>query len=99
MTPKQFQQVEREQNTIIASAHRAIATTRASVDPKPPMDELRQAKAGDIREGVIVWHANGDDGWFWNIVVEPRHYGDAFKAYVADDGSRYGLDGAWIYKE
>lgn len=98
MTPHQFQQLEREQNAVIASAHRSISTARDSVDPKPPVDQLRQAKADDMREGAIVWHDNGDEGWFWNIVVEPRHYGDAFKAYVADDGCRYGVDGAWVYK-
>jgi hypothetical protein len=99
MTPHQFQRVEREQNAIIAAAHRTVYEARELVDPVPPRKQLRHALAEDIREGVIVWHDNGDDGWFWNIVCEPRHHGDAFKAYVADDGCRYGLDGAWVYKD
>lgn len=99
MTPQQFIQIQRHQNSIISAAHNTVEIARESVDKSPPKDELRRAKADDIREGAVVWHENGDDGWFWNVVVEPRHYGDPFKAYVADDGSRYGLDGAWVYKQ
>jgi hypothetical protein len=99
MTPKQFQQIEREQSAIIAAAHRSVGVARESVDKLPPIAQLRKAEARDITEGAIIWHDNGDDGWFWNIVSEPRHHGDAYKAYVADDGCRYGLNGAWVYKE
>lgn len=97
MTPHQFHKIEREQNAIISAAHRTIANARDAVDPKPPKSQLRRAEASDIREGLIVWHDNGDEGWFWHTVCELRHHGDDFKAYVADDGCRYGLNGAWVY--
>lgn len=97
MTPHDYLKIETEQNAVIAAAHRTITAAREAVDPKPPVAELRRAQAADIRPGLIVWHDNGDEGWFWHVVSEPRHFGDDFKAYVADDGSRYGLRGAWVY--
>ncbi len=64
--------------------------------PRPK--RLREAKASDIREGAIIWYKHGgdNDAGFWMMVAEPLHYGDPFKAYVAHDGCRYGLDDAWV---
>lgn len=97
MTPEEYLNIEDEQQAIIEAAQKVISAARAKADKaKPPKDELRRALARDIRPGLIVWHDDGDDGWFWHVVDEPQHYGDDFKAYVADDGCRYGLRGAWV---
>jgi hypothetical protein len=97
MTPEEYITIEAEQGRIIDAAEQIIAKARHDADKaKPPKKNLRKAHADDIKPGKIVWHDNGDEGWFWNIVCEPCHYGDDFKAYVADDGSRYGLLGAWV---
>ena len=98
MTPKEYVKFEREQRRIIEAAEKAIRKARQAADQTPPpLDDLRKARAEDIKPGLVVWHENGDEGWFWNIVDEPLHYGDAYKAYCADDGCRYGLCGAWVY--
>lgn len=62
-------------------------------------DNLRPATAADITIGRIIYYNHGDFGPFWKEVFEVRHPDDAFKAYVADDGSRYGLYDAWVRKE
>ena len=72
----------------------AAAYRQAKECPLPVT--LRPANADDIVAGAVIWYPQGDEGHFWKIVSEPRFYGDAFKAYVADDGSRYGLDGAYV---
>jgi len=57
---------------------------------------LRPAVADDIKRGALIWYKHGDDGPFWQIVDEVRNPNSAFKAYVAEDGSRYGLDDAFV---
>lgn len=101
MTPKQYIAIAEEQQAIIDKAEQIIEVAREAADKaKPPKSDLRRAQANDLTQpGTVVWHDNGDEGWFWNVVEEPLHYGDAFKAYCADDGCRYGLDGAWVYKK
>jgi len=100
MTPREYLKIKAEQRAIIDAAERVVDAAREKVSKaKPPRAQLRRANAADIKPGLIVWHDNGDYGWFWHVVDEPAHYGDAFKAYVADDGCRYGLEGAWVYKE
>lgn len=97
MTPEEYLRIEAKQRAIIKAAVAEIDKAREAADKaKPPKDKLRKARAEDIRPGLLVWHDNGDYGWFWHVVREPLHYGDAFKAYCADDGCRYGLDGAWV---
>jgi hypothetical protein len=99
MTPEEYLKIETEQRQVIHAAEEIIASARKQADrAKPPKEQLRRATASDIKPGLIVWHEGGDDGWFWHVVDEPRHYGDDFKAYVADDGCRYGLRGAWVMK-
>ena len=100
MTPKDYLKIEIEQRAIIAAAQKKINAAREEAEKeKPPHDELRPARPEDIASGLIVWHERAEEygGWYWHIVEEPKHYGDAFKAYCADDGCRYGLDGAFVY--
>jgi hypothetical protein len=98
MTPEEYLKIEAALRAVIDTAETQLAEAREKADnaKHPPLDQLRRAQADDIRRGLIVWHDNGDSGWFWHVVSEPRHYGDDFKAYFADDGCRYGLRGAWV---
>lgn len=98
MTPKQYLELERVQQLVIAHAESLINEARKQADKCPPPKKRRPAVARDIVEGAIIWHERkkADGGDYWNIVAEPMHYGDAFKAYCADDGCRYGLQGAYV---
>ncbi len=57
---------------------------------------LREAVASDIVDGQIIYYKDGDNGPFFQIVQEIMNPNDPFKAYVATDGCRYGLDGAYV---
>jgi len=57
---------------------------------------LRPATSLDIKEGEIIWYKHFDTGHGWMMVSEVHHPDDAFKAYTAHDGCRYGLDDAWV---
>lgn len=102
MTPEEYLTIETEQRAIIDAAHAKIDKARTLADKaKPPAKHmLRRARADDIRERLIVWHEREAKygGWYWHVVQQPEHYGDEFKAYTADDGCRYGLNGAWVMK-
>lgn len=98
MTPSEYIKIEKEQNKIIAAAEKVILNARQQADKCPPPKKSRPAIASDIKEGAIIWHTREKKygGDYWHIVSSPEHYGDAFKAYTADDGCRYGLDGAYV---
>lgn len=97
MTPAKYLQLEKFHREIIEASELEIGKARKLAEKcKFPKKSVRPAVASDIVEGAVIWHKNGDDGPFWNIVSEPLHYGDPFKAYEADDGCRYGLDGAYV---
>jgi hypothetical protein len=73
----------------------------------PNPDELRPATARDIVVGAIIYYPL-ELYWigakqhtrpaYWSRVDQVRHPDDDFKAYVADDGCRYGLSGAFVRK-
>jgi len=69
---------------------------RKAAKQKMPTN-IRPATARDCaRVGNVIWHPDFDkDAPRWNIVDEPLHYGDDFKAYVSD-GCRYGLHNAFV---
>lgn len=98
MTPTEYLEIEKEQGEIIKEAERRILEARKQADTCPPPEIRRPAKAEDIVRGAVIWHTRAEEhgGDFWNVVDGPLHYGDAFKAYCADDGCRYGLDGAYV---
>ncbi len=63
---------------------------------------LRPATAEDIKVGARIWY-DGSDGldspsepYYCRVVEEVLHPNDPWKAYCADDGCRYGLDGAMV---
>lgn len=96
MTPQEYLKIERRQHRIIAAAQQRIEDARRKANLCPIPKNLRPAEADDITPSAIIWHEGEAGGHFWNIVDEPLHRGDPFKAYVADDGCRYGLHGAYV---
>lgn len=62
--------------------------------------ELVKAEAKDIVVGNIIWYPrwveDDEDCRLWNIVEDVLYPDDDWKAYCAQDGSRYGLDGAFV---
>jgi len=66
--------------------------------------DLRPATAADIVEGAIIWYPRweedeDDDVRSWRRVEEVYYPSDQWKAYCADCGCRYGLDGAFVEVE
>ncbi len=55
---------------------------------------IRYANNRDIIKGAILWYA--DDSVYWLMVDEVLRPSDPYKAYIAHDGCRYGLDGAFV---
>lgn len=96
MSPYQYLAIEERERAIISGAEERIRMARDEANYHPFPIKMRPAEAEDIRPGIVIWHRCGDLVPYWNVVSEPLHYGDAFKAYVADDGCRYGLEGAYI---
>jgi hypothetical protein len=97
MTPEEYVRVLEKQYEIIGTARDTIyLTSEFAHDNFVWPEDVRPAASDDIVVGQIVYHIDGDDGPFWNIVEEVLRPNDSFKAYCADDGCRYGLDGAWV---
>lgn len=94
-TNKSIQKWLEAQAAVIAAAEYAdkcLAQAERAAVPK----KLRPATAADLTKvGQVVWYPHWDE-CKWAMVEEPRDYGDAWKAYTAHDGCRYGLKGAYI---
>lgn len=101
MTPEEYAEVVKEQNVIIKKAYSIINKARCKADKAKMPKNIRAATAKDMVEGNIIWHKREVKygGPFWNIVDAVLSPNDLFKAYCADDGCRYGLDGAFVKKE
>ena len=68
-----------------------------AVDMAVIPNKLRKAKPEDIVEGNIIWYMTGDYGEpHWHVVENVLYPHDNWKAYEAEDGCRYGLDGAVV---
>ena len=61
----------------------------------PFPEHLRPATALDVQPGNILYYLVGE-GSYWQIVDEVLRPSDAYKAYVAEDGCRYGLEDAFV---
>ncbi len=59
---------------------------------------LEPAGPTDIVEGKILYYPDEDEP-FWKIVDEVLKPHSDWKAYCAQDGCRYGLDGAYVEVE
>lgn len=66
-----------------------------------PTGALRVATPADIVVGALLWYEREEDGdegnpHYWCIVEDVLRPSDAWKAFTAHDGCRYGLDGAMV---
>lgn len=97
MTPEQWKSKHDE----MVGRHRResseVSKSRESVE-YPATDALRPATARDVQEGAVFYYPTCDPPW-WCIIDEVRYPDDDFKAFVADDGCRHGLNGAFVRKE
>ena len=70
--------------------------SRAAKIPK----NLRPATPEDIVLDNTIWYPSTFDDPFeedcWKLVEEVYNPADDYKAYLAQDGCRYGLDGAFV---
>lgn len=57
---------------------------------------LRPAEAEDVQVGAVIWYEVRADRYVPVLVEEVINPNDPYKAYTADDGCRYGLDGAMV---
>lgn len=98
MTPAEYLAIEKTERAIIEAAEKRIEKARKAANRCKPPKNRRPAWARDIKVGAVIWHERGKrfGGDYWHVVDEVRHPEDSFKAYVADDGCRYGLDGAYV---
>ena len=98
VTPTEYIIIEQNQKAIIKAAQKVIGRAREEADKCLPPINRRPATQADIVVGAVIWHEREDEygGDYWHIVDELQYPGDAWKAYVADDGCRYGLDGAYV---
>ncbi len=62
----------------------------------PDVADLRRATAKDVVVGNVFYYHPSTKHAFWQIIRDVRWPDDDFKAYVAEDGCRYGLDDAWV---
>lgn len=99
MTPTEYIEMRKPIRNAIMQLKQAEVAMWQAANAAPLPANLRPAEADDIQRGAIIWYKHGDTGHFWQIVAAPLHYGDAFKAYEAEDTSRYGLHDAWIEVE
>lgn len=58
--------------------------------------QFRKARGEDLKSGVEILYLDGDYGPFIVTVEELLYSNDMFKAFIATDGCRYGLDGAYV---
>lgn len=79
----------------IAVLQREIDRTRELVTLPHP-SRLRVARPEDVRMGAVFWYRITEAEPYWKVVTEVLWPNDDFKAYVADDGCRYGLLNAWV---
>jgi hypothetical protein len=62
------------------------------------LDIFRRATPKDIFEGNVVYLIGDGSNLHKQVIEEVMNPKDDFKAYVAEDGCRYGLHDLWILK-
>lgn len=97
MTPKAYLRLKKRQERIIQLAEREIEQAMGQV-VIPPVHRLRNAEPADIVKGRIIFYLRDSEPDYWQVVSEVRNPDDDFKAYMAEDGCRYGLANAYVEK-
>lgn len=96
MTPEQYVILRDKTNSQIAILNDNLkAVFDIATREERPLD-LRRAEAKDITPGKVIWYPRHVGGGCWHIVDDVMDQGDAFKAFTAEDGCRYGLVGAYV---
>lgn len=95
MKPQEFLKIQKEQQQIIEKSRAIISKARDEANKCELPANLRQATPRDIVVGAVLWYPRFS-GTKWLIIDEVLHPSDAWKAFCADDGCRYGLDGAFV---
>jgi hypothetical protein len=98
MTPEEYIKLRDAVSEIITPLRESVEKARELADSCFPPEARRRATPSDIVVGAIIWHWREEKhgGWYWHEIYEVQYQGDDFKAYVADDGCRYGLHEAWV---
>jgi len=81
---------------VARKAHKAEIKALDEAENAKLPEKLIKAQAKDIVEGGVIWYPECDGDRVWNIVEEVLRPDDNWKAYCAQDGCRYGLDGAFV---
>lgn len=97
MTAEEYLTQRRLLRDIIRKCEFSIESLCKSVEI-PPVDQLERATSLDIYRGNILYYRVDEQEPYWKEVCEVQYADDQFKAYVAEDGCRYGLDQAWVRK-
>jgi len=97
MTAKQFLAAKRKLDRMTASIKTVLNELREAV-VFPPDEKLRRACSKDIKIGAVIYYKESDFGPVWYVIEEVHAPDSEFKAFTADDGCRYGLDGAFVEK-
>jgi len=83
-----------DDNTIIIIANKKDKGTPLAL----PAEEVKyiQASPLHIREGATIFVYGDDNRYHEKKIVTVLNPYDLWKAYLADDGCRYGLDGSFV---
>ncbi len=92
MTAKEFASIRKSLHEKSDALFAQIDSARDKV-VLPPKN-VRRATTADLVVGAAIYHSDGDDGWFFNIVDEV-HSG----FYTGDDGVVDDLNDAWVDEE
>lgn len=97
---KQYIAARDEASSLRNRAMNLESSVEKAAEAAPLPDSLRPATKEDIVVGAVIWyprwHKEDPSGRCWNIVDQVLFPSDAFKAYCAHEGCRYGLDGAFV---
>lgn len=96
MTGEQFLELRAELQSQIDDLQKQIERAYGKIHI-PAISKLRPATAADIVEGNVIYYPQKPTPYFQ--IIDSVHFPhDDFKAYTAEDGCRYGLDGAFVRK-
>ena len=98
ITPQTYLKIKKQQEAFIDKARERIIKAYNSAYLCPVPKNIRKATARDIVEDAIIWYPDWDEGK-WCVVEEVLRAGDDFKAFTAEGGDRYGLDGAYVEED
>lgn len=93
MTPEEYVKIKKQVEDNIKRLAHVLRDAYESVQQHPFPENVRPATAQDIVVDQVVWYRL--DTPHWLIVDKVLNHGDRFKAFVSN-GSRYGLDGAFV---